>query len=176
MKRVRRIMLALISCICIVVCIGCGQKQAIQNPELSKGSEAPDFKIELNDGSIFSLSENEGRVVLLNFWATWCSACVNEMPALEKLYEEYGDKIQIIAVNTAESKETADQFIEKQNYHFPVGYVEDSEVSSKYPSVGIPYTLIIGKDGRVTAVFVGAQNADKQYKIYKQALSEAYGQ
>lgn len=175
MSRVRNVILALASCICIVGLAGCGQKQSVKNPELSQGSKAPDFKIELNDGSTFSLTENKDRVILLNFWATWCPACVNEMPAFEKLYEEYGDKIQIIAVNTAENRETVDQFIEKQNYRFPVGYDEENEVSGKYPSAGIPYTVIIDRDGNVSAVFVGAGDVDKQYRLYKKALSEAYG-
>ncbi len=63
------------------------------------GSEAPDFTAKLNNGETFTLSDKKGQVILLNFWATWCSNCVKEMPAIEKLYEEYGDQIVIVGVN-----------------------------------------------------------------------------
>lgn len=145
-------------------------------PELSEGSVAPDFTIDVNDGSSFTLSEHQGKVVLLNFWATWCGPCVEEMPAFQKLYKEYGDKIEILAVNTAEDRDVVDTFVEKGGYTFPVGYDEDGEISNMYPTDGIPYTLVIGKDGKVSALFLGASGADDQYKKYRSALKEAFSE
>lgn len=149
--------------------LGCGGSYQ----ELSKGVDAPDFTAELNNHESFSLSEQQGRVVLLNFWATWCSPCVEEMPALQQIYDEYGKQVEVIAVNCAEDKKVVDRFIEEKGYTFPVAYDETNEIAEKYPSAGIPYTLVIGKDGRVTEVFTGAQSSDVQYKAFRRAIKEA---
>lgn len=168
----KRVLFFLGICLCMS---GCGKKTELLPvyQELVQGSEAPDFTAELTDGSGFTLSEHEGKVILLNFWATWCAPCVGEMPAFEKLYEEYGDQIQILAVNSGEEKKIVDAFLEERNYTFPIAYDVENEISEKYPSEGIPYTLVIGKDGKVQEIFVGAWDADKQYKIYRRALKNA---
>lgn len=159
----------------LVLVAGCGSAGGVYG-ELVEGSDAPDFTTELCGGGTFTMSEQEGKVVLLNFWATWCSPCVGEMPAFQKLYEEYGDKVEIIAVNTAEDKETVDSFAEDSGYTFPIGYDESGEISLKYPNDGIPYTLVIGKDGKVSDIFMGADGSDQQYKKYRSALKKAYEQ
>ena len=151
-----------------------GKRSLALHQEMSAGSEAPDFSAKLNNGETFSLSDAKGQVILLNFWATWCSNCVKEMPAIEKLYEEYSDQITIIGVNVGEDKDTVDTFVEAKNYPFPIAYDTDSEISNLYPSAGIPYTVIIGKDGLVTETFLGAKDADSQYTKLRRALKEAY--
>ena len=143
---------------------------------LKEGDAMRDFTAEVNDGSSFTLSDHEGEVILLNFWATWCGPCVEEMPAFQKLYEEYGDKISILAVDVSEDKETVDSFLADKDYTFPIAYDEDGSVSNKYPTEGIPYTLVIGKDGTVKNIFVGAKGADEQYKKYRSALKEAFSE
>lgn len=138
--------------------------------EVVVGDVAPEFSAPLVDGSTFTLSENSGKVILLNFWATWCPPCVGEMPAFEKLDADYGDEVVILAVNCMEDEESVNQFLEDTGYTFPIAYDVDGEVSFTYPSSGIPYTLVIGKDGIVKNVYVGASDADSQYQIYKAAI------
>lgn len=138
--------------------------------ELSEGDAAPDFTAELADGSTFTLAEQSGKVVLLNFWATWCGPCVGEMPAFEKLYGEYGDKVSILAVNCSEDKETVNQFISDEGYTFPIAYDEEGVISTKYPSEGIPYTLIIDGEGVIQKIYLGADDAETQYQEYKSAI------
>lgn len=171
-KKIRKIGLMLAAAVCLAGTGGCGG----MHQELAKESQAPDFTAELTDGSSFTLSEQQGKVVLLNFWATWCSPCVEEMPALEKIYQEYGDQVEVLAVDCGEEKETVDQFLEEKDYSFPVAYDEKNEISEKYPSDGIPYTLVIGKDGTVTETFTGSLGAEEQYKAYRRALKEAVAQ
>ena len=98
---------------------------------------------------------------------------MEEMPALQQIYDEYGKQVEVIAVNCAEDKKVVDRFIEEKGYTFPVAYDETNEIAEKYPSAGIPYTLVIGKDGRVTEVFTGAQSSDVQYKAFRRAIKEA---
>lgn len=151
-----------------------GKRSSALHQEMAGGSEAPDFIAKLNNGETFTLSDKKGQVILLNFWATWCSNCVKEMPAIEKLYEEYGDQVVIIGVNVGEDESTVDAFIDTKNYTFPIAYDTESNISNLYPSAGIPYTVIIGKDGLVTETFLGAKDADSQYTKLRRALQEAY--
>ena len=115
-----------------------GKRSSALHQEMAIGSEAPDFTAKLNNGETFTLSDKKGQVILLNFWATWCSNCVKEMPAIEKLYEEYGDQIVIVGVNVGEDEDTIDTFIEAKNYSFPVACDIESNISNLYPSAGIP--------------------------------------
>lgn len=151
-----------------------GKRSSALHQEMAIGSEAPDFTAKLNNGETFTLSDKKGQVILLNFWATWCSNCVKEMPAIEKLYEEYGNQVVIIGVNVGEDKSTVDAFIDTKNYTLPIAYDTESNISNLYPSAGIPYTVIIGKDGLVTETFLGAKDADSQYTKLRRALQEAY--
>lgn len=144
--------------------------------ELLEGDKAPDFTADLADGSTFTLSEQSGKVVLLNFWATWCGPCVGEMPAFERLWKEYGDKVAILAVNCLEDEETVRQFIAENGYTFPIAFDVEGVVNMKYPTDGIPYTVVIGKDGTVQDIYLGALDADTQYQEYKKAIDSALGQ
>ena len=160
--------------------IGSGDKENVIHGEnvsestaAQEENAAPDFTVELNDGSQFTLSDAKGKVVLINIWATWCGPCCAEMPAFQRLYEEYGDQLQIVAVNYAEKKQTVDQFIADNGYTFPFAYDEEAGVMELYPSEGIPYTILIDKAGRVYKTFLGARSAEEQYEVYRSAIEEA---
>lgn len=131
---------------------------------------APNFEAELAGGGTFILSDAVGEVTIINFWATWCPPCCEEMPAFEKLHKEYGDQLNIIAVDYGENREVVDAFIEENGYTFPIAYDEAGSISSLYPSNGIPYTLIIDKEGNVFDTFEGAYDAETQYELYKSAV------
>lgn len=148
------------------------QTEAVAWPALSEGDSAPDFTANLADGNTFTLSEQQGKVVLLNFWATWCGPCVREMPAFEKLHTEYGDDAVILAVNCLEDTDTVDAFITENGYSFPIAYDTDGSVNMRYPTQGIPYTLIIDGEGIIQKIYVGAADADTQYQEYKGAIDE----
>ena len=161
----------------VVLITGCGGHVQPMNPEgkesLRNGSVAPDFKARMTDGSRFVLSEAKGTVVLLNFWATWCSPCCEEMPAFQKLHEEYGDKLKIVAVDFAETETVVNKFLAKKGYSFPVAYDVNADIAALYPFDGIPYTLVIDEDGIIKNTFIGASSADEQYEEYKAAIEEA---
>lgn len=153
-----------------------GDPEDGQPPESAAGSTATgpvaagddyrDFTAVLADGSTFTLSEHEGSVILLNFWATWCGPCVGEMPAFPLLMEKYGDDLTLIAVDLGEDAETVERFLEKKGYEFPVALDPDGEIGSLYPSDGIPYTVLIGRDGKIAVTHLGAYDADAMYEYY----------
>ncbi|MBQ3514223.1 MAG: TlpA family protein disulfide reductase [Lachnospiraceae bacterium] len=144
--------------------------------ELNTGDVAPEFTAELVDGGEIILSEQKGKVVLLNFWATWCGPCVGEMPAFERLAEEYKDRVVIVAVNCMEDESTVAKFVKENGYTFPVAYDVEGEICDKYPSDGIPYTLVIDQEGVIQKIYLGAGDAEEQYEEYKKAIDAVLGE
>ena len=169
------------------VLAGCGEKamessdggslkEEETNKELAKGVDAPDFTVELVGGEEITLSKQNGKIVLLNFWATWCGPCVREMPAFERLAEEYKDEVVVIAVNCMEDENTVSDFIKDNGYTFPVAFDVKGEICQKYPSDGIPYTLVIDKEGVIRKIYLGAGDAEEQYEEYKKAIEDVLGE
>lgn len=130
------------------------------------GDDYRDFTALMADGSTFTLSEHEGSVILLNFWATWCGPCVREMPAFPRLVEKYGDDLTLIAVNVGETEQDVKAFLEKNSYGFSVGLDTEGGISALYPTEGIPYTILIGRDGRIASIYLGADKADVMFEVY----------
>ena len=137
---------------------------------VAQGDAYRDFTTTLVDGSEFTLSDQEGKVILLNFWATWCGPCVGEMPAFTRLVETYGEDLALLAVNCGEDEETVRSFLEKNEYTFPVALDPEYAVCLLYPSEFIPYTVIIGTDGKVAAIETGADDADTMYAYYCETI------
>lgn len=136
-----------------------------------QGDSSLDFTTQLTDGRSFTLSEQAGKVVLVNFWATWCGPCVREMPDLMDLYNEYvgGGEVEIVLINCGESTRTVQAFLARQDYTFPVGCDTTQAISSAYGITAIPRTVIFGRDGTVAEDFVGSQS----YNTFKSAIERA---
>ena len=139
---------------------------------VAAGDDYRDFTAVLADGSTFTLSEHEGSVILLNFWATWCGPCVGEMPAFPRLLEKYGDDLTLIAVDLGEDEETVETFLERNGYEFPVALDPEGAIGSLYPSDGIPYTVVIDREGKIAVTHLGAYKADVMYEYYCGEIDE----
>ncbi len=146
---------------------GADVEDSASGGELSEGDKAPDFTVQLANGSEFTLSDHKDEVVLLNFWATWCPPCVGEMPELQKIEEAGMEGVKLIAVDCMETKDEVDAFIKENGLTFDIAYDEDGAVEQKYPTAGIPYTLII-KDGVIRSIFMGAPQ--DPYSVYTSAI------
>ena len=140
--------------------------------ELSVGDNAPDFTVNLLQGGEFTLSENRGKVVFLNIWATWCSPCVAEMPAIQELSEQYAEDVVFIGVNYAENAAKVGDFIAGRGFTYNIGLDERGEIARNlYPSSGIPYTLIIDAEGIITEIFLGG--GAEMHAVFDEAMSAA---
>ena len=148
-----------------------GPAEAQPGP-IEVGLAAPDFTATLVDGGSFTLSEQQGKVVLLNFWATWCGPCVREMPAFTRLVDAYGDRLALLAVNSGEDEQTVKDFLNENGYTFPAAADPDWAVGLLYPTDSIPYTIIIAPDGTIASIQLGAADADTMFEHYSQEIDK----
>lgn len=148
------------------------KKEAIDEPSI-------DFELKSLDGAVVKLSELKGKVVVLDFWATWCGPCISSFPTLQKVYDKYKDNpnIKILAINTwervkpEEREQHVKNFIEKNKYTFPV--VFDTDIVSKYGVEGIPTKFIIDQNGRIRfkdVGFGGAQEMEDKMNLQFEML------
>lgn len=119
------------------------------------GQPAPAFKLKSASGAVFGPETHRGKVVILDFWATWCQPCRKQMPALAALEKdpEYADKVVVLSVNTddpsAERGELVDTFLEENGWEFDVLY-DNGFVSRQYSVTRIPTIVVISPKGNVT--------------------------
>ena len=154
--------------------VGAAAASATAAP-LVPASPAPDFTLRTLDGQNLRLGEQRGRVVLVNFWATWCGPCRQEMPHLNKLYDKYRSSgFVLLGVNVDEDTRTAAGVASKLGVRFPVLPDSDKLVSKKYDLKAMPSTVLIDRDGRVRYVHRGYQNGyeDTYDKQIRELLKE----
>jgi thiol-disulfide isomerase/thioredoxin len=114
------------------------------------------WQLETLSGERANLTSSEGKVILINFWATWCAPCVAEMPSLQDLYSEYQDKMDFYFVSM-ESPSRVHAFMEKKGYDFPV-YIPMQQVPGAIESYSLPTTYVISKYGKIAVDKTGAAN------------------
>ena len=129
---------------------------------IKDGMVAPDFELTMFDGSKVKLADQKGKVVLLNFWATWCPPCRKELTRVEKdIIEKFkGEPFVFLPVSRGEKKETVAAFREKMGYTFPMGLDSDNSIYKKYAETYIPRNFLIDKNGKVVKASVGYDEAE----------------
>jgi len=135
-----------------------GEEGTSQEPKTYSliGKPAGSFKIENVNGTTFNMSDCKGRVVVMDFWATWCGPCKHEMPIIQKIYNEYNTRgVVFIMVNAHEAKEKVEKFIKDANYSIPVGLDADGVVGQAYLVEAYPTLFLIDKNGVIQRVHIG---------------------
>ncbi len=133
---------------------------------LEKNQLAPDFTLFNLEDEEVTLSDLQGKRVVLNFWATWCPPCEAEMPHMQKYYDKYSeeDNVEIIGVNLTyergEKIERVEQFIQSYNIKFPILLELDKSVASQYEILTIPSTFMIDTEGRIQKNIIGPLDLD----------------
>jgi peroxiredoxin len=186
----------------ILIAIGCGQKEKMK--EATRPSEivnkmmgtnkskrpdyaikAPDFTLRTVQGELFKLSENRGKVIMLNFWGTWCGPCRREIPDFNKLHAKYQkDGLEIVGITlTSGSSKNILQFMNAWDMEYTVltdiDNNETQKVTSIYgraigkPITGIPTTLIIDQEGYIVKGYIGPRSEEVFYKDLKPLLSSS---
>ncbi len=126
------------------------------------GSPAPAFTLGSSAGSNVNLAQYKGQVVMLNFWASWCGPCRQEMPLLESIYKKYNRMgFTLIGVNVEPDSNAANQWLKQTPVSFPILYDKDSKVSRMYDVAGMPSTVIIDRTGKVRVLHRGYKPGDE---------------
>lgn len=152
-------------------------KLGYQLNELSKPVNAPNFTLEDMDEYEYDFSEYRGKVVLLNFWASWCPPCRREMPSMERLYRKYQDKdFSVVAVNQMEDEDKIFAFTGTLETQLTFNILLDTQstVSQDYDVRGLPTSYLIDKEGRIRYRAVGGREFDhpKVEKIIQGLMAE----
>ena len=130
---------------------------------LAKPFAAPAFTLRGEDGKTYRLSDYRGKVVVLNFWATWCPPCRYEMPSMERAHKKVaGDGIALLAINVGESEDEIFEFTGRYPVTFPLLLDSDGAVIRRYGVIGLPTTFVIDPRGRVTHRAVGGREWDDE--------------
>lgn len=112
--------------------------------------QAPDFTLKSRSGENIKLSELRGDVVMINFWASWCAPCRQEMPLLEELYKKYSDLgFVLLGVNVEEDSSKASELLREVPVSFPVLYDNKNDVTKLYKVVAMPSTVMVDRDGNM---------------------------
>jgi cytochrome c biogenesis protein CcmG/thiol:disulfide interchange protein DsbE len=111
---------------------------------------APDFTMTTYDGQDYRLSDLRGKVVIVNFWASWCIPCHDEAPALQRVYERYKDRgVEMLGVAYTDTDTNALAFIDKYDMTYPTGPDTGTRISDRYNIIGVPETFVIDQQGNI---------------------------
>ena len=146
-----------------------GSKQP--RAEIEVGKAAPDFNLKSLSGENVSLSDYEGKIVLLNFWATWCGFCVKEMPDLDKFDKEH-EEVVVLAVDVMEEEGKVREYIEEGGYDFDVALDLDGQISRDYLVSAYPTSYFIETDGTLIGRVAGLLEYDQMLEILDSIKSD----
>jgi len=145
--------------------------QRVDPPE-----EAEDFTLKTLKGGTVSLKDYRGRLIFLNFWATWCGPCRAEMPSMQRLWEEFKEEdFVILAINIQEESKLVSSFMNERGLSFPVLLDEKGKVARSYGIRGIPTTFFLNPEGEIIGKAVGARDWDSEesFQLIEELLFEA---
>lgn len=132
---------------------------------------APDFTLKSNKGENIRLEELAGKVILINFWASWCGPCREELPELELLYQKYKSRgLVILAISGDSKREKAEEFIRPLNLSYPILYDDNLDINSLYRVRAMPSTYLVDRKGVVRYQHLGFKK--RFINIYESEIKE----
>ena len=153
---VKKIAAGVVLCILISFSIvqAMEERQKDSQPGLKVGVKAPDFTVATLEGDQASLSDFKGKKVIINFWATWCGPCREEMPDMQAFYAAGNDEVEILAINV-DPQNDVKGFVEEFNVTFPVLLDTEKEVADNYKIMAYPTTYFIDEKGIIAKKHIG---------------------
>jgi thiol-disulfide isomerase/thioredoxin len=173
MRRLSITLLLAALCFSAVISLGQGKDSKKDKPKLlSVGEVAPNWTLNDFTGKTHTLSEYRRKVVVMDFWATWCEPCKEVMPRMQKLYEKYQDKdVVVFGVNSWEQKDPV-VFMQKKRFAYPV-LLKGEEIAESYRVTTLPSVYIVGVDGRIIYSYEGVDHKNLSELIEKHLKDNA---
>ena len=129
----------------------------------SRSKAAEDFTLPALDGGTFRLAEQRGKIVLVNFWATWCPPCLEEMPAMERLWRKHKDAgFVLVAVSVDTDPQKVTPFVNEHRLTFPVAFDTKMAIADRYGVRALPSSFIVARDGTLAALALGPRHWDNK--------------
>jgi peroxiredoxin len=156
---VKRIVIWLVVGVCLAGLYLYSKRRPPKAPPTASGNVAPEFTVTDLDGRKLSLSDYKGKVVLLDFWATWCTPCREEIPHFVEMQNKYGPQgFQVIGVSMDDDAKPVREYYEKYKLNYPVA-LGDDKLAERFGGVlGLPVNFVIDREGRIQAKHLGATN------------------
>lgn len=147
----------------------------IETEETTQGSsnnsginiEVVDFKLDTLDDGIVELEKLKGKPTIVNFFASWCPPCRQEIPDFNNIYQKYGEKVNIVGINIQEDKETVKKMVEELNMKYTIGLDIEGEIAYNYGVTAIPTTVFYNSKGQIEQIYPGMMNESKLEEIIK---------
>ncbi|MDA3903764.1 MAG: TlpA disulfide reductase family protein [Desulfuromusa sp.] len=162
MNQFKKIICGIVFLLTVFLLASCDNSTSVQpvSPGGLVGKVAPDFTLTDMQGQQVSISQFRGKVVILNFWATWCPPCREEMPSMEKLYRDHQDQgLVMLAVNVEENgKGLVSKFLQKTPYSFPILLDSENTAQNAYGVFRLPESFIIDRNGIVVEKIIGGRD------------------
>jgi len=157
-NHMKKVLFFIMICCLLLFITACGKESLV----LKTGDPAPDFSLVDLKGKTWVLSELRGQVVFINFWATWCPPCMEELPSMQKLYTILPkDKFKMLAILSQDKPVSAEFITGQKGITIPVLDDSQNTAGSKYDLTGLPETFIVGKQGIIREKVIGSRQWDK---------------
>ncbi len=132
------------------------------------GASAPGFSLQTMDGKTVQFTQYRGKPVLINFWATWCGPCEEEMPLIQKAADDYGQKLVILGINDDEAIDQVRPFVQQHHLSFNILMDPGAKVTDLYQVRGFPTTYFVDANGKIQAIQIGQMSAEILNKYLSQ--------
>jgi cytochrome c biogenesis protein CcmG, thiol:disulfide interchange protein DsbE len=151
-----RMLVALLVCCSLAVAYGIWD--AVRERTVQPGDRAPAFQVTTNQGTTISNTSFGGELLLLNFWATWCPPCVEEMPSLQQFHDLFKERgVVVMGVNVDEAEQTYQRFLQRSRISFANTFDPTADLGARFGTYRYPETYLINRQGKVVEKFVGAE-------------------
>jgi len=153
--------LILVGILAVISLFAVQLRQTTRGPEI--GKPAPEFTLPLFDGGEISLSDLRGKVVVINFWASWCDPCREEAPVLERMWREYRDRgVVFLGVNYVDVESEARKYMQEFDVTYPNGPDVGQKIARAYRIRGVPETFFVDQQGNIAPIIIGGEPRPKK--------------